>query len=106
MGEEGGGGWVRGGAGRGEWGGGQWDSPQPEPGIRDEHADTRWHPAETAASLCACVHVHLSYVCVRVCVHARPRGARAGLCGQQISFEWLIWTKVAQEAGQSCDLNR
>lgn len=42
--------------------------------------------------------------CVRVRACTLIGMGRAGLCGPQISFEWLIWTKVAQEAGRTAIL--
>lgn len=76
-----------------ESGGGQYNTPQPWTGIKDRH--TQIFPSEIWASTVrsGCVHVFPGSSCVIM--------LWVSMSQQQISFELLIWNKVAQEAGRA-----
>lgn len=62
------------------------------------------HQKQQPGSAALLLRLRARASCVRVCACTLIRMGRAGLCGPQISFEWLIWTKVAQQAGRAAIL--
>lgn len=64
-----------------------------EKGIRDEGADSVLQPKQQPMPCHCCAHVHrCALLEVTWWVHLR---------GKQISFEWLIWNKVAQHGSRA-----
>lgn len=77
-----------------DWGEGQQNTLQPWLGIRDEHRYS-WLPSQISARVLPLLLLHC--VCMwHVCNHVV-----GGYMGEQISFELLIWNKVAQEASRA-----